>query len=100
MLLATLLVMAGVNSTPQPGVPQPDYGPLYQAAYMLGGLALRSLHEEAVTNGGMKERDFNDTLLTYGSIPIELVRAGVLNKPLTRDSEPAWNFAGEIPATR
>lgn len=30
MLLATLLVMAGVNSTPQPGVPQPDYGPLYQ----------------------------------------------------------------------
>lgn len=78
----------------------PDYGPLYQAAYMLGGLALRSLHEEAVTNGGMKERDFNDALLTYGAIPIELVRAGVLNRPLTRDSEPAWNFAGEIPATK
>ncbi|MFO0836238.1 MAG: DUF885 family protein [Phycisphaerales bacterium] len=78
----------------------PDYGPLYQAAYMLGGLALRSLHEEAVTNAGMKERDFNDALLTYGAIPIELVRAGVLNKPLTRDTEPAWNFAGEFPAPR
>lgn len=78
----------------------PDYGPLYQAAYMLGGLAIRSLHEEAVTKGGMKERDFNDALLTYGSIPVELVRAGVLNKPLTRDSEPAWNFAGEITATK
>ncbi|MCC6230475.1 MAG: DUF885 family protein [Phycisphaerales bacterium] len=74
----------------------PDYAPLYQAAYMLGGLALRSLHEEAVTKGGMKERDFNDALLTYGAIPIELVRAGILNTPLARDSEPVWNFAGDI----
>lgn len=74
----------------------PDYGPLYQAAYMLGGLALRSLHDEAVTNGSMKEREFNDALLTYGSIPIELVRDGVLNKPLARDTEPTWKFAGEI----
>jgi uncharacterized protein (DUF885 family) len=72
----------------------PDYSPLYQAAYMLGGLALRSLHEEAVSQGPWKERDFNDALLTYGSIPIELVRDGILNKPLAPDSEPSWNFAG------
>ncbi len=78
----------------------PDYSPLYQAAYMLGGLALRSLHEEAVTHGQWKERDFNDALLTYGAIPIELVRAGILNTPLAPDSEPSWNFAGSAPESK
>ncbi len=29
-MLVELLILASVNSTPQPGVPQPDLGPLYQ----------------------------------------------------------------------
>jgi uncharacterized protein (DUF885 family) len=28
-----------------------DYGPLYQAAYMLGGLQIRALYKELVTSG-------------------------------------------------
>ena len=30
-----------------------DYGPLYQAGYMLGGLQLRALHKDLVKDGKM-----------------------------------------------
>src|SRR5215469_10056418 len=32
-----------------------EYGPLYQAAYMLGALQLRTLHHEVVDSGKMKD---------------------------------------------
>ena len=37
-----------------------SYGPLYQAAYLLGGLQLRALHRELVESGKMTDRDFHD----------------------------------------
>lgn len=75
-----------------------DYSPLYQAGYMLGGLQLRALREELVGAGKMTEQQFHDTVLTYHSMPIELIRAGMLNLPLTRETKAAWKFAG--PAER
>src|SRR4029077_13814661 len=74
-----------------------DYSPLYQCGYMIGGLQLRALHQELVGAGKMSERQFHDTVLTYNAIPIEFIRAGMLNLPLTRETKPAWKFAGEIP---
>ena len=50
-----------------------DYGPLYQAAYMLGGLQIRALHEELVQSGRMTNREFHDAVLQQNSIPIELL---------------------------
>jgi uncharacterized protein (DUF885 family) len=75
-----------------------DYSPLYQCGYMIGGLQIRALHRELVESGKMTERQFHDALLTYGPIPIELIRAGLTGAELTREAKPSWRFAGE-PAT-
>jgi uncharacterized protein (DUF885 family) len=68
------------------------YGPLYQAAYMLGGLQLRALHRELVGSGKMTNRAFHDAVLRENSIPIELIRADLLGEKLTRDFKTSWRF--------
>jgi uncharacterized protein (DUF885 family) len=70
-----------------------SYGPLYQAAYMLGGLQLRSLHKDLVTSGTMSPRDFHDAVLAQNAIPIELIRAALTKNPPARDWLPSWRFA-------
>ena len=69
-----------------------SYSPLYQAAYMLGGLQLRALHRELVGTGRMSNRQFHDTILQGGRVPIEMVRARLLGTPLTRDYRAQWKF--------
>jgi uncharacterized protein (DUF885 family) len=69
-----------------------DYSPLYQCGYMLGGLQLISLHEELVTRGKMSEKQFHDSILHLGPIPIELVRASLLKQPLSADFKTSWKF--------
>lgn len=69
-----------------------DYSPLYQCGYMLGGLQIRAMHDEAI-KAGMKEREFNDRTLKEGTIPIELLRAALLGTDLKKDSEASWKFA-------
>jgi uncharacterized protein (DUF885 family) len=76
-----------------------SYSPQYQCGYMIGGMQLRALRQELVGAGKMTERQFNDAVLSYGPIPIELLRDGLLNVPLTRDARPEWHFAGS-PAQR
>ena len=66
-----------------------QYPPLYQAAYMIGGLQLFALHREAVGSGRMTEKAFHDAVLSCHSIPIEMVRAELLDLPLARDLQPA-----------
>lgn len=70
-----------------------SYPPLYQAAYMLGGLQLRALHREVVGTGKMTNRQFHDAILQGGIMPIELVRARLTGAPLTRDYRANWQFA-------
>jgi uncharacterized protein (DUF885 family) len=80
------------------------YGPLYQCAYMIGGLQLRALHDELVgaqggASGGVRgapgsggdaggamgpatgahwtERDFHDAVLAQNGIPVKLIRAAL-----------------------
>jgi len=64
------------------------YGPLYQAAYMLGGLQMRALHHELVGAGRMSQRDFHDAVLRCGSIPIPLIRSSLWASLRTRDGDP------------
>lgn len=66
------------------------YSPLYQCGYMVGGLQLGALHEELVGSGRMSQREFHDAVLHQNSIPIELVRAALLEEPLPREARPAW----------
>ena len=66
--------------------------PLYQAAYMLGALQLRSLHHELVESGRMTDTQFHDAVLLGGSMPIELVRARLSGAPLAREMRSSWRF--------
>ena len=70
-----------------------SYGPLYQAAYMLGGLQLRALHKDLTASGTMSQRDFHDAVLAQNAIPIELIRAALTKNPPARDWQPSWRFA-------
>jgi hypothetical protein len=75
-----------------------QYSPLYQAAYMLGGLQHRALYKELVTSGKMTNRQFHDAILQGGAMPITMVRARLANTPLTRSGAPPWRFAEQLPA--
>jgi uncharacterized protein (DUF885 family) len=74
-----------------------EYSPLYQAAYMSGGLQLYALHKEAVGGGRMTEKAFHDAVLACHSIPVEMVRAELLELPLAREYHPRWRFADPLP---
>jgi hypothetical protein len=69
------------------------YPPLYQAAYMLGGLQLRALHAELVGGGGWTEKAFHDAVLRQNSMPIAVLRAALAKEAPPKDL-PAWRFAG------
>jgi uncharacterized protein (DUF885 family) len=69
------------------------YSPLYQAAYMLGGLQLRKLRDELVLSGQMENREFHDAVLHENSMPIEVLRNHLSHRELTRDMHPQWRFA-------
>ena len=75
-----------------------QYSPLYQAAYMLGGLQLRALHRELVQSGRMTNKQFHDAYYQGGTMPIAMVRARLANVPLTRNGPAPWKFADQLPA--
>jgi uncharacterized protein (DUF885 family) len=68
------------------------YPPLYQVAYMIGGLQFRAMHRELVESGRMTNRQFHDAILQGGRMPVEMVRARLENLPLTRDTRTQWRF--------
>jgi uncharacterized protein (DUF885 family) len=70
-----------------------SYGPLYQIAYMVGGLQFYGLKKELVDSGKMTEKDFHDRILQEGNIPVEIVRAILTNQPLKEDYKSTWKFA-------
>ncbi len=72
-----------------------SYSPLYQVAYMIGGLQIRALHEQLVQSGAMTNRAFHDAILRGGRMPIEMVRARLLGEAPPKDFESAWRFQGD-----
>jgi uncharacterized protein (DUF885 family) len=73
-----------------------SYPPLYQAAYMLGALQFRALRKELVDSGKMTEQAFHDAILKLNSMPVEMVRASLLQQPLTKTFTSNWKFYGPI----
>jgi uncharacterized protein (DUF885 family) len=69
-----------------------SYGPLYQIAYLIGGLQFYRLHRELVDSGKMTNRAFHDAILKENRIPVEMVRAILTNQKLTRDFKSNWRF--------
>jgi hypothetical protein len=72
-------------------------GPLYQSAYLLGALQFRELHHELVDSHKMTDRQFHDTILHEGPMPIELLRADMEGVKLTPDFQSSWKFYGDHP---
>jgi len=72
-----------------------SYPPLYQVAYMIGGLQVRALRRELVESGRMTDRAFHDALMQGGRMPLEMVRARLTGQPLAQDFATRWRFAGD-----
>jgi uncharacterized protein (DUF885 family) len=70
-----------------------DYGPLYQSAYMLGGLQFMSLKRELVDTHKMTFKAFHDAILRNGPIPVDFDRAILTGAPVKLGANPAWRFA-------
>lgn len=71
---------------------QGGYDPLYQAAYLIGGLQVRALHQEVVGSGRLTHRQFHDRFLRENQMPIPALRALLLDLPLERDTILDWRF--------
>jgi uncharacterized protein (DUF885 family) len=69
--------------------------PLYQIAYMIGALQFRELYEELVKSGDMTAREFHDSIMQGGRLPIELVRARLTGQKLSPDFRSEWRFYGD-----
>ena len=76
------------------------YPPLYQLAYMIGGLQFRAMQAELVGSspstslraGKMTNRQYHDAVLQAGSMPVELVRASLTKQLLAADFKTTWKF--------
>ena len=71
-----------------------SYGPLYQIAYLIGGLQQYAMHKDLVDSGKLTNRQYNDALLKENRIPIEMIRASITKQKLTRDFVTNWKFYG------
>lgn len=68
------------------------YGPLYQVAYLIGGLQFYALNKELVGSGKMTEKQFHDAVLQENEMPVELLRTLLLGKPPAQDFTTSWRF--------
>ncbi|WP_202616796.1 DUF885 family protein [Arcticibacter tournemirensis] len=68
------------------------YSPLYQVAYLVGGLQFLSLKRELVDGGKMTDKQFNDAVMKENGMPVEMLRAILINQPLKRDFITNWKF--------
>ncbi len=68
------------------------YGPLYQLAYMIGGLQFEALKKELVDSGKMTYREFHDQILQENRMPVEMVRALLTKKAPPKDFKTNWRF--------
>lgn len=69
-----------------------DYDPLYQLAYLIGGLQVHALRDEMVGSGRMTQRDFHDAFLRENNMPIAVVRELLGERPIPREGPPEWRF--------
>lgn len=68
------------------------YGPLYQLAYMIGGLQFEALKKEMVDSGKMTHKEFHDAILQENRMPVEMVRALITGEAPDKDFVSRWRF--------
>ncbi|GAB3527626.1 DUF885 family protein [Pontibacter brevis] len=75
------------------------YSPLYQVAYMMGGLQFYALQKELVGTGKMTNKQFHDAVLHQNSLPVEMVRAVLTDQLLPKNYETSWMFYNNVAST-
>lgn len=75
------------------------YSPLYQVAYMMGGLQFYALQKELVGTGKMTNKAFHDAVLHENSLPVEMIRAVLTDQKLPKNYETSWRFYKEVAPT-
>lgn len=68
------------------------YSPLYQLAYMIGGLQLEALKKELVDSGKMSYRQYHDAVMHQNAMPIEMLRAILTDNPPKKNYKTQWEF--------
>ncbi|WP_437922054.1 DUF885 family protein [Sphingobacterium sp. LRF_L2] len=68
------------------------YSPLYQLAYLVGGLQLMSIKNELVDTGKMSYKAFHDQVIKENYMPMEMLRAIMTKQNLSADHEASWKF--------
>jgi hypothetical protein len=69
-----------------------NYGPLYQLAYMIGGLQFYAMKKELVDSGKMTYKQYHDAVMHENAMPVEMVRAIIINQPPKKDFTSSWKF--------
>lgn len=68
------------------------YDPLYQIAYMIGGLQFEALKKELVDGGKMTYKQYHDAVIKENMMPVEMVRAILTHQQLPKDFNTSWRF--------
>ncbi|HEX6429860.1 MAG TPA: DUF885 family protein [Niastella sp.] len=68
------------------------YSPLYQLAYMIGGLQFYAMKKELVDSGKMTFAQYHDAVLHENAMPVAMVRAIITNQAIAKDYKAEWRF--------
>lgn len=66
--------------------------PLYQVGYLTGGRQFYALKEEMVNQGKMGIKEFHDKVIKLNALPVEMIRAIMIDQKLTIDFNSKWRF--------
>lgn len=69
-----------------------SYSPLYQLAYMIGGLQFYAMKKDLVDSGKMTLKQYHDAVMHENAMPVSMVRAIITNQSLPKDYKAEWKF--------
>ncbi len=69
--------------------------PLYQLAYMTGGLQFYALRNEMLAKG-WTEKQFHDRVMQENFMPVEILRALIQDLPIKKDTKTNWKFSSDF----
>jgi uncharacterized protein (DUF885 family) len=68
------------------------YSPLYQVAYLIGGLQFYALQREILQSGKMNLKEYHDQVMLENNMPVEMVRAILTNQNIDKNFKTSWRF--------
>lgn len=72
-----------------------NYSPLYQLAYMTGGLQFYALRNEMMAKG-WTEKQFHDRVMQENRMPVEVLRLLLKGEDIKEDYKTQWEFSTDF----